>query len=55
VVSDRFSAYNHLPVMQRQLCWAHLVRDLTAIAERQGVSGGIGLELLALQRQLFVQ
>jgi len=24
VVSDRFSAYNHLPVMQRQLCWAHL-------------------------------
>jgi transposase len=55
VVSDRFSAYNHLPVMQRQLCWAHLSRDLTAIAERQGVSGEIGLELLALQQQLFVQ
>ena len=54
-VSDRFSAYNHLPVMQRQLCWAHLIRDLTAIAERQGVSGEIGLELLALQQQLFVQ
>ena len=32
VVSDRFSAYNHLPVMQRQLCWAHLIRELTAIA-----------------------
>jgi len=55
VVSDRFSAYNHLPVMQRQLCWAHLIRDLIAIAERQGVSGEIGLELLALQQQLFVQ
>ena len=55
VVSDRFSAYNHLPVEQRQLCWAHLIRDLTAIAERQGVSGEIGLELLALQQQLFVQ
>ena len=55
VVSDRFSAYNHLPVMQRQLCRAHLIRDLTAIAERQGVSGEIGLELLALQQQLFVQ
>ena len=55
VVSDRFSAYNHLPVMQRQLCWAHLIRDLTAIAERQGVSGEIGLELLTLQQQLFVQ
>jgi hypothetical protein len=38
LVSDRFSAYNHLPVMQRQLCWAHLIRDLTAIAERPGVN-----------------
>ena len=34
VVSDRFSAYNHLPVMQRQLCWAHLIRDLVAIVKR---------------------
>jgi hypothetical protein len=24
-VSDRFSAYNHLPTQQRQLCWAHPV------------------------------
>ena len=55
MVSDRFSAYNHLLVMQRHLCWAHLIRDLIAIAERQGVSGKIGLELLALQQQLFVQ
>jgi transposase len=30
VVSDRFSAYNHLPNQQRQLCWAHLIRDLGA-------------------------
>ena len=55
VVSDRFSAYNHLPTHQRQLCWAHLIRDLTAIAERTGASGEIGLELLALQQQLFEQ
>jgi transposase len=55
VVSDRFSAYNHLPVEQRQLCWAHLIRDLTAMAERQGASGEIGLELLALQQRLFEQ
>jgi transposase len=53
VVSDRFSAYNHLPVEQRQLCWAHLIRDLTAMAERQGASGEIGAALLDLQRQLF--
>ncbi len=32
VVSDRFSASNHLPLEQRQLCWAHVIRDLTTIA-----------------------
>ena len=53
VVSDRFSAYNHLPVMQRQLCWAHLIRDLVAIAERPGASAEFGAQLLGLQQQLF--
>jgi transposase len=53
VVSDRFSAYNHLPIQQRQLCWAHLIRDLTAIAERPGASADFGAELLGLQQQLF--
>ena len=53
VVSDRFSAYNHLPVMQRQLCWAHLMSDLTAIAERPGASAEFGAQLLGLQQQLF--
>jgi transposase len=55
VVSDRYAAYNHLPTSQRQLCWAHLIRDLTAIAERQGASAELGGELLALQRELFAQ
>ena len=52
VVSDRFSAYNHLPIERRQLCWAHLIRDLTAIAGRPGASGEIGSQLLDLQQQL---
>jgi hypothetical protein len=55
VVSDRFSAYNHLPTQQRQLCWAHLIRDLTAIAERPGASAEFGAQLLELQHQLFEQ
>jgi transposase len=38
VVSDRYAAYNHLPTSQRQLCWAHLIRDLMAIAERHGAN-----------------
>jgi transposase len=55
VVSDRFSAYGWLPLAQRQICWAHLRRDLTAIAERHGASGEIGRELLEQQKQLFHQ
>ena len=55
VVSDRFSAYNHLPTQKRQLCWVHVIRDLTAIAKRQGASAEFGAELLDLQQQLFVQ
>ena len=54
-VSDRYSAYNHLPTQQRQLCWAHLIRDLTAISERSGASVAFGAQLLELQQQLFVQ
>jgi hypothetical protein len=53
VVSDRFSVYNHLPLERRQICWAHVIRDLTAIAERPGASAEFGAELLELQRQLF--
>ena len=55
VVSDRYAATNHLPTNQRQLCWALLIRDLTASAERQGASAELGAELLALQRELFAQ
>ena len=53
VVSDHFSAYNHLPVMQRQLCWAHVIRDLVAIVERPGASAEFVPILLGLQQQLF--
>jgi hypothetical protein len=53
VVSDRFSVYNHHPLERRQICWAHVIRDLTAIAERPGASAEFETELLELQRQLF--
>jgi transposase len=55
VVNDRFSAHNHLPLEQRQPCWAHLTRDLTAIVQRPGASAEFGAELLDLQQQLFAQ
>jgi hypothetical protein len=55
VGSDRFSAYNSLNLENRQLCWAHLKRDLTQIAERSGIAGKLGEALLEQQRLLFEQ
>jgi len=51
--SDRYSAYHYLSSQQRQICWAHLKRDLTQIAEREGVAGELGQALLEQQRLLF--
>jgi transposase len=54
VGSDRAGAYNALPLDQRQICWAHLKRDFTAMAERSGVSAEIGQALLDLEQEIFV-
>ncbi len=53
LISDRYNAYNWLDVMHRQICWAHLKRDLTAMAERTGVSKEIGEALLRREARLF--
>jgi len=53
VTSDRYSAYSWIALEHRQLCWAHLKRDLTAMAERIGVSHDIGVALLRRQHRLF--
>lgn len=53
VNSDRFSGYNALAIEGRQLCWAHLKRDFTRIAERTGVAGELGKALLEQQKLLF--
>jgi transposase len=51
--TDRWSAYTWLAVIFRQLCWAHLKRDFTKIAERKGQSGKIGKNLLAAVKKMF--
>lgn len=55
VSSDRFSAYSWLKLDWRQICWAHLKRDFTRIAERSGVSGELGKALLEQEKLLFEQ
>jgi len=54
VVSDRWSAYNWLSTLLRQLCWAHLLRDFQAFVERGGTSQPIG-EALLTQAELMFQ
>jgi transposase len=46
VTTDRYGAYNWLAGQRRQLCWAHLVRDFQAMAERSGDSQETGQALL---------
>jgi len=53
LVSDRYNAYAWVSAQRRQLCWAHLLRDFTKIAERSGAPGRIGDELIALTQRMF--
>ena len=53
VNSDRYSAYTWLTMEQRQVCWAHLKRDFTKLAQRSGVSRELGEALLNHHEQLF--
>ena len=51
--SDRYAAYNWIPVYLRQVCWSHLERTFEQIASRNGKSGKLGRQLLELRKKLF--
>lgn len=53
LVTDRWSAYTWYPTGWRQVCWAHLVRDIAAMIERGGRSAEIGEALRLQTRQMF--
>jgi transposase len=53
VTSDRWWAYNHLPLHRRQICWSHLQRDFTAQAEGIGAEKELGEAGLRICDQLF--
>jgi transposase len=53
LVTDRWSAYSWYPSWRRQVCWAHLLRDIEAMCERGGRSREIGEALRAQARQMF--
>lgn len=54
ICSDRHGIYDLWPVNRRQLCWAHLKRDFTALVERGGAGEVIGQRLLETTAQAFV-
>ena len=53
VGSDRFSAYGHLPLRRRQVCWAHLRRTCEDVVARGGETERVGQHLLDRTEQLF--
>lgn len=53
LVSDRWSAYNWIPVEQRQLCWAHLLRHFKGFADYGEPARRIGNDLLACGKRMF--
>jgi transposase len=53
VCSDRWRGYDYLDPSQRQLCWAHLLRDFTAHSEGMAEQKRFGSEGLRIARALF--
>ena len=53
VGSDRYSAYAHLPLRRRQVCWAHLRRAFEEFVARGGEAERVGHHLLDRSEQLF--
>ena len=54
VGSDRYSAYTWLDETCRQVCWAHLTRDLQALMDRGGAAKPVGVAGLAVVHDLFL-
>lgn len=53
ITTDRYKAYDWLPLRQRQVCWAHLVRDFQAMVDRANDGSPIGEELLCCAEEVF--
>ncbi len=53
VVSDRWAAYLVIPPERRQVCWAHLKRDLQGFIDRGGRGRSLGEEGVCLVKELF--
>ena len=53
LITDRWSAYNWVDVVRRQLCWSHLKRDFKQFLDYGPEAKRVGERLLAERRKLF--
>ena len=53
VICDRYAGYHWLDVLQQQLCWAHVIRQLVEVSERQRTPGRLGKRLLKAAREVI--
>jgi len=53
--SDRWRAYDGIPLLQRQICWAHLKRNWEKLQQRGGAAQRIADACLAVKDQVFEQ
>lgn len=53
VVSDRYAGYHFLDVLQQQLCWCHVIRQLVEVSQRSGATGRRGVQLVKLAREVI--
>src|SRR5262245_16332403 len=53
--SDRWRAYDGLPLLQRQICWAHLKRNWEKLRERGGAAQRIADACLTIKDKVFEQ
>jgi transposase len=52
-ITDRYAGYHFLEVLQQQLCWAHVIRQLIEVSERKGPAGAFGKDLVNLARSVI--
>ena len=53
VISDRFPGYEWIGLKSRQICWAHLRRDMQSMIDRDGDGAEVGRRLLWQSGKLF--
>ncbi len=52
-ITDRYAGYHFLDILQQQLCWCHVTRQLVEVSQRGGATGRRGMKLVTLARQVI--